>query len=139
MEKHLFLILIIFVTSGCTSLQKGDKYGVEIWEHFTDISSEKVNRLAQEHCQMYGKQAQLENRKPRALLVSEYDEYQFRCVDKTATPNPIFQPPMPSRNEHQVPSQSTRMTIESASKKCEEIGFKLGTDAFGNCVLKLSK
>lgn len=29
--------------------------------------------------------------------------------------------------------------IESASQKCEELGFKKGTEKFGDCVLKISK
>lgn len=30
-------------------------------------------------------------------------------------------------------------TIESASAKCEELGFKRGTEKFGECVLKISR
>lgn len=139
MVKNLFVVVIFLLLGGCTSIDKGDRFGVEIWEHFTEISPEKVNRLAREHCQMYGKQAQLEGHKPRSLLMSEYDIYQFQCVEKPAVGNPIFQSPMPSRIDLQLPSQPASMSIESATKKCEEIGFKLGTESFGNCVLKLSK
>jgi hypothetical protein len=139
MVKNLFLVVIFLLLSGCTSIDKGDRFGVEIWEHFTDISPEKVNRLAREHCQMYGKQAQLEGHKPRSLFKSEYDIYQFRCIEKPAVGNPIFQSPFPARRESVTPAQGTGLTIDAAAKKCEEIGFKSGTEAFGNCVLKLSK
>ena len=29
--------------------------------------------------------------------------------------------------------------MESAKKKCLELGFKIGTDTFGQCILKLTK
>jgi hypothetical protein len=29
--------------------------------------------------------------------------------------------------------------MEDAKKKCADLGFKAGTEQFGNCVLKLSK
>jgi hypothetical protein len=31
------------------------------------------------------------------------------------------------------------INIEDSKKKCSDLGFKLGTEAFGNCVLKLTK
>jgi hypothetical protein len=139
MLKHLLFIVIVLTLSACTSVKKGDSNSVEVWEHFSDISSEKVNRLAREHCQMYGKQAQLADRKSRAFLDSEYDEYQFRCIEKPVVANPIFQPAFPVRRESVIPAQGAGLTIETAAKKCEELGFKSGTEAFGNCVLKLSK
>jgi hypothetical protein len=30
-------------------------------------------------------------------------------------------------------------SIDEAKKKCADLGFKMGTEGFGNCVLKLSK
>ena len=39
-------------------------------------------------------------------------------------------------------SQSTAnsgASLEDAKKKCADLGFKMGTEGFGNCVLKLSK
>ena len=33
---------------------------------------------------------------------------------------------------------STQDSFEENNKKCEEIGFKTGTEAFGNCVLKFT-
>lgn len=37
----------------------------------------------------------------------------------------------------QTPSQG--MDLNQAKNKCNELGFKMGTEAFGNCVLKMSK
>jgi peptidyl-prolyl cis-trans isomerase C len=36
-------------------------------------------------------------------------------------------------------NSSSSTTIESASAKCVELGFKKGTEKFGDCVLKISK
>ena len=39
--------------------------------------------------------------------------------------------------EGESPSKS--ISLENSRKKCEELGFETGTEAFGKCVLKLSK
>jgi len=140
MSKNQATALIaLFLIAGCTSIKKGDGYGVEVWEHFSDISSEKVNRLANEHCKMYGKQAELEGRKPRAFMVSEYDEFRFRCIEKPNTTQSIFQLPAPPKFDSRAPPQKQSMSIEDASQKCLDIGFKSGTETFGSCVLKLTR
>ncbi len=139
MPKNFIFIVLVLAISGCTSIKKADSNSVEVWEHFSDVSSEKVNRLAREHCQMYGKQAQLEDHRPRSFLSSEYDEYRFRCVAKSALPNPIYAPPNSIKVEPPAPIKSNGLTIDSAATKCGELGFKSGTEAFGNCVLKLSR
>lgn len=48
----------------------------------------------------------------------------------------------PALGKQQSQTDSTagdKLTIESAKKKCAEIGFKTGTEAYGRCVLQLSK
>lgn len=37
------------------------------------------------------------------------------------------------------PSNASSLNFESAEKKCVELGFKKGTENFGNCVLKIAK
>jgi hypothetical protein len=138
-KNQVTALIALFLIAGCTSIDKGDGYGVEVWEHFSDISSEKVNRLANEHCKMYGKQAQLEVREPRAFMVSEYDKYRFRCIEKPNTTPSIFQLPVPPKFDSRAPVQKQSMSIEDASQKCLDIGFKSGTETFGSCVLKLTR
>lgn len=41
---------------------------------------------------------------------------------------PVYQPPL-----------SPAVGMDDAKKKCADLGFKSGTETFGNCVLKLSK
>jgi hypothetical protein len=36
-------------------------------------------------------------------------------------------------------TSSNTLNFESAEKKCAELGFKRGTESFGNCVLKIAK
>ncbi|WP_216185611.1 hypothetical protein [Polynucleobacter sp. MWH-HuK1] len=37
------------------------------------------------------------------------------------------------------PSPPATVGMDDAKKKCADLGFKSGTEAFGNCVLRLSK
>jgi len=55
----------------------------------------------------------------------------------TSNPSPVLPPVGNSSNP--IGNSGTSSSIEVARKKCEELGFKSGTEAFGNCVLKLSE
>jgi len=48
----------------------------------------------------------------------------------TATPEPTPTP---------TPTSSPKVTIDDAKKQCEDIGFKAGTEKFGECVLRLNR
>jgi cytochrome c len=52
------------------------------------------------------------------------------------SPAPIQPSYQPSITTSSPPSITN---IESASQKCEELGFKKGTEKFGDCVLRISK
>jgi cytochrome c551/c552 len=45
----------------------------------------------------------------------------------------------PAQSIEQPNQQGERLTLESAKTKCAELGFKPATEAFGKCVLQLSK
>lgn len=47
--------------------------------------------------------------------------------------------PTPQLSNQQPIQQSSTSSLEDAKKKCVDLGFKTGTDGFGNCVLKLTK
>ena len=58
-----------------------------------------------------------------------------------STPKPAINIPQgnqPSPSNNAAVS-NTGASIEDAKKKCADLGFKLGTEGFGNCVLKLSR
>jgi hypothetical protein len=58
----------------------------------------------------------------------------YRDGEYTFTkPAPTYQAPA-----YQPPPSAT-VGINDAKKKCADLGFKSGTETFGNCVLKLSK
>lgn len=42
-------------------------------------------------------------------------------------------------NQAERKDESSRLSIETAKKKCAELGFKPATEGFGKCVLQLSK
>jgi hypothetical protein len=54
--------------------------------------------------------------------------YVFRKPAPSTTPVPAAQP-----------RQTTGMEIEDAKRTCLDLGFKVGTEGFGKCVLKISK
>jgi len=66
---------------------------------------------------------------PRAELI-------FICVDK----NTIVTQPSKSISSGVVPSSfSSAVSMEQAKSKCQDLGFKAGTESFGQCILKLTK
>lgn len=66
---------------------------------------------------------------PRAELI-------FICVDKNAA---VSQASKPDKSGA-VPSGVSSMTsMEQAKSKCQDLGFKAGTESFGQCVLKIAK
>ncbi len=44
-----------------------------------------------------------------------------------------------SRNQAPSPQTNSSMGIDEAKLKCAQLGFKVGTETFGNCVLRLTK
>jgi len=55
------------------------------------------------------------------------------------TLNPSVEFPPASSSPNSLGASGTSSSIEAARKKCEELGFKSGTETFGSCVLTLSK
>jgi hypothetical protein len=48
-----------------------------------------------------------------------------------------LKPSMPQAKSSNPAIQNVEM--EDAKKKCINLGFKIGTESFGNCILRLSK
>jgi hypothetical protein len=66
---------------------------------------------------------------PRAELI-------FICVEKSAA----FNQPSKANEASISPSvNTTPISMEQAKSKCQDLGFKAGTESFGQCVLKISK
>jgi hypothetical protein len=64
-----------------------------------------------------------------------YMLYDFMCSQTPEAKTPI-QPP---HAHSSAPPQASNASFDDAKKKCADLGFKAGTEAFGNCVLRLSK
>ena len=45
----------------------------------------------------------------------------------------------PSMVKQELPTPNTGPSIEEAKKECSELGFKAGTEKFGECVLQLTE
>jgi hypothetical protein len=63
------------------------------------------------------------------------DYWQYNCNGLTQNsqenPAPLLMPNIPKGNQN--------LSIEQSKEKCSELGFKAGTEAFGNCILKITK
>lgn len=60
----------------------------------------------------------------------------YKCISSAS--NNISAPPQLSPQSISV-TPSNNITIDVAKQKCQELGFKSGTEAFGKCVLQLTK
>ncbi len=73
------------------------------------------------------------------LTEEEKNRYNFRC--ETPAQLPVVQQPIQIQNQIIAPSNSTtelKAQIEEAKVKCADLGFKLNTEAYGKCVLRLT-
>jgi hypothetical protein len=63
--------------------------------------------------------------------------YSYRCsgVQRVAPPAPN----LVEQTQPRTPPANPSVGMVEAKSKCIELGFKVGTEALGNCVLKLSK
>jgi hypothetical protein len=85
-------------------------------------------QTAQNYCSQYGSEAINQGQD----ISGGYRFFTFDCVNPKAKPS-TFQPPQPTYQPLPI------VSIDDAKKKCADLGFKAGTEQFGNCVLKLSK
>lgn len=69
-----------------------------------------------------------------------YQRYECRGPINSPDLKRAENPHVPTQRKYQNSSPATKSsTIDSASVKCEELGFKRGTENFGDCVLKISR
>jgi hypothetical protein len=65
------------------------------------------------------------------------DYWQYNCnglmQNPQQSPMLLSTPDVPKINNNQ------NLSIDQAKEKCNELGFKSGTEVFGNCVLKVTK
>jgi hypothetical protein len=64
--------------------------------------------------------------------------YQYQCNGPYAAPHQ-WSSPSPVSNAAPVQTPTPGNSVESSKSKCAELGFMLGTESFGKCVLQLSR
>jgi hypothetical protein len=94
---------------------------------FSESDREKARQLANANCQYRGLGVAILGERDYSRMWRGY--YPYRCV--RPQPNPTYSAPV-----NTVPSG---VDLTAAREKCKDLGFKQGTETFGNCVLKLSK
>jgi hypothetical protein len=60
----------------------------------------------------------------------------FICIDKSKA---VEQSNKPTPDQKNLPVGGSSATMESAKAKCLDLGFKVGTESFGQCILKITK
>jgi len=142
MKKLLLLAIIIFVT-GCVDNVYNSRGGV-IKQHVFSRDYSAVLNQANSYCMSLGmgkpsikkiwtgrnpilneKASDEEMRNTRPDQRSgEYDSHEFTCdLPQAVAPSP----------------SKANMSIDQAKDQCKDLGYKPGTEKFGNCVLELSK
>lgn len=133
MKNLLFALLCLLMLASCATRDKFYGDSGEISDHFSSRDFNDVVRRANALCASKGMgRAYVEKTSEGCFLFcsSEYDKYSFRCQ---ASPYSS-----PAAQQYQQ-SQPDNVGIDEAKQKCTALGFKQGSQSFGNCVLKLTK
>ena len=117
------------VTSAYIETNYSD--GLEIRNHsISGTSSSQIDQIAASNCRSKGFSAATLYSSRRA---GEFMSYTYKCQKASAT----------AENGNSANSQtsnaSTKLSIAEAKTQCEDIGFKVGTEKFADCVLELTE
>ena len=148
------VVLIALCCSGC-AVQDGVGYpgmgtrvysetadGGVIWAHFTTNNASSVNTAAANYC--------ARKSVPVGQIIArgaegEFSTYQFTCGRPQNLPNynagtvsSGAGQPLASYSQPSTTPAAAKPSLEDAKVKCKDLGFKAGTERFGDCVLKLS-
>lgn len=148
MKKLLLLILLIPVLSwaDCFS-EQGKTYDLNNKRYYDSHSPEYQKKA---HCEAH-RCAALNQLTPTCICenlggVVREPNNQFRCANNEVSTN--FDKYFTNENRKHLqeksqalipptPTTTTKVTIEDAKSQCTDIGFKAGTEKFGDCVLEL--
>ncbi len=123
------LIFLCFFLAGCaSSLDRYSANGGVLNAHFLTGTYSSVEERAQSYCEnrsmKIGSITKISTGCP-VLCGSEFSKFEFSCVQYDSQSS--------TENLHNASSSA----LEKAKFECQSLGFKQGTEAFGNCVLKL--
>lgn len=122
--------------SMCTVYIKtqNDNGGVVSTDSKWDVGVARARKLAERNCEIRG----LGSLTNFYLRDGDWDwNYVYKCSVSTPVPQSQFNA---NQNLPQPPrSQTNEKDIDSAKKKCEQLGLKPATERFGQCVLQLTR
>jgi hypothetical protein len=101
-------------------------------------SAPPVFSLANQYCQSKGLELESSPVNTRAGS-TEAEKLQWRFYCKKPYIPLIEQPVINTNSTQNNINDSGAVNIDVSKVKCQELGFETGTEAFGKCVLKLSK
>lgn len=126
MKKHLFIVFLFFLGPVVSNAQSEEKPGQRAQIAMTNYIGAK------------GYCTKIQNLKP------DTPEFE-RCVVATMyNPDSIAEAGVNIRPKEEIifsqsANKQSSNNLNQAKDKCNELGFKTGSEAFGNCVLRLSK
>lgn len=154
--KRIFVACLPLILVGCTvgqvSNQVGGYIGLgtgiknawteggEVWQHYMSTDYNQVRLLAQNYCNTRGFGNPTLTRGPSA---GEFSTYIFKCAlqnnsDANLSINNLGKSLKHRPSEPKDMEPAIRViSIEEASKKCLDLGFKKGSEELLGCIEKL--
>ena len=149
MKKYLLFLPFLILVQGCvtngiadhrtplSSARQPNSYNKYIGELtvgevapiLSDVPYSDLKNRATEICSAMGGLKYEPSISLDGLL--GYKRYSYECNG----PQPVNYAPAPVNNL--PPKQG--LSIDQAKQQCKDLGFKAGTEKFGNCVLELNK
>ena len=137
-----FIILASLLVTGCAGTSTEEclscstyVYNGNVYRRTGYGSESEANQVARDFCAERGF-----NGDPSLGPAMRWNEgyyYQINCAARKTIPDAPTALPIntPSSPAYIAPS----VTITQAKEKCSDLGFKTDTEAYGSCVLKLTK
>lgn len=143
--KYTFILCTVFLIASCTTTDNVGSVsfgtgidhdwgtGGQVWSHQLSHSLSKVQYVSSQYCKKRGfGEPRLSAPAEPSFLTTEYYKYNFECgarLDRFKD--------APSPTVASSPSVSESTSMEKAKQKCIDLGFKIGTESFGECILKI--
>lgn len=153
MQRIFIALFLMLLLSGCTAVRTSmiagtqspsvnNQYQGVLYVEFGTLSDARP--VMQRECQYYGglNEVSIINRTPPGVVASINSmggTYWFYKCNGVSIQNQIIpksnSETLSPRND--APLVDNKITVEAARKKCSDLGFKAGTERFGECVLRL--
>ena len=153
MMKKIILILIASLIGGCGTFLSGIQdhtNPLSVWHgpspsnnyegnlaSFSDATYPQIEQRTIQHCSSYGwlKIKPFKYMADNSMTGTSYWKYQCNGPQVSANTPELINNPAPAIS---LPSKQA-ISIDQAKQQCKDIGYKPGTEKFGNCVLELNK